>query len=82
MYVTTVMYCGPLGEVKGYERGRRRKEMENCVRVSSFHLSFGSILGSGTSCELSWLLVLSLATRVFLPCHEGFSPGSLVFLPP
>jgi hypothetical protein len=33
----------------------------------------GSILGSGTSCELSCLLVLS---------HKGFSPCSPVFLPP
>jgi hypothetical protein len=31
-----------------------------------FQWVVGSILGSGTSCELSCLLVLSLATRVFL----------------
>jgi hypothetical protein len=30
------------------------------------HWVVGSILGLGTSCELSCLLVLSLATRVFL----------------
>jgi hypothetical protein len=33
----------------------------------------GSVLGSGTSCELF---------VGALPCHEGFSPGSPVFLPP
>jgi hypothetical protein len=35
-----------------------------------------AFVGSSTSCELSCLLVLSLATI------QGFSPGYPVFLPP